>query len=194
MDLEPVVPILSDVPAAVDPAGKPRRLLPLLLALALVVGLVAIGAAQRLDADVVVPRPVLPSGPAPDFALTTFDGETLHLSDLNGRPVVLNFWASWCAPCRQEAAALASVARATAGRVAFLGVDVRDREQDARAFIDEYDVPYPNGPDSGQIVEGLYGGAGLPMTVFISADGTIERVWLGPLDEQRLAAFVEELA
>lgn len=133
-----------------------------------------------------------PGRVAPDFSLTTFDGAIVRLSDYRGRPVVLNFWASWCPPCRAEAPALSKVATVKSDQVAFLGIDVRDREAKARAFVTEFAVPYPNGPDPGG-VEAQYRGVGIPYTVFIAADGTVKRVWLGPLDEQRLIAFLEEL-
>ncbi|MGQ0602208.1 MAG: TlpA disulfide reductase family protein, partial [Anaerolineales bacterium] len=90
------------------------------------------------------------SGAAPDFALTTFDGETLRLSDLRGQVVVINIWASWCVPCRDEAPVLERVWREYRDRdVVFLGVDYADTEREARAFIAEFGLTYPNGPDVG---------------------------------------------
>ena len=132
---------------------------------------------------------------APDFTLTTFDGEVVRLNDFRGRPVVINFWASWCPPCRSEAPALDKVARAeqAAGRAVFLGVDVRDQEEPARRFLADFSVTYPTGPDSGN-VEASYQGIGIPFTVFVAADGTIARTWIGPLDEQQLTTIVDEIA
>lgn len=133
--------------------------------------------------------------PAPDFTLTTFDGDVVRLDDFRGRPVVINFWASWCPPCRTEAPALDKVARAeqAAGRAVFLGVDVRDQEESARRFLSDFSVTYPTGPDSGN-VEASYQGIGIPYTVFVAADGTIARTWIGPLDEQQLTTIVDEIA
>ena len=133
--------------------------------------------------------------PAPDFTLTTFDGNVVRLNDFRGRPVVINFWASWCPPCRTEAPALDKVARAeqAAGRAIFLGVDVRDQEESARRFLADFSVTYPTGPDSGN-VEASYQGIGVPFTVFVAADGTIARTWIGPLDEQQLTTIVDEIA
>lgn len=89
-------------------------------------------------------------GPAPDFTLTLFDGTDFrlsrHLSD-DGRPVVLNFWASWCAPCREEMPAFDTVARRRP-EVLFVGVAVRDTEAEARSFAAEIGVAYPLGIDA----------------------------------------------
>lgn len=133
--------------------------------------------------------------PAPDFTLATFDGTAVRLSDFRGRPVVINFWASWCPPCRSEAPALGKVARAEhdANRAVFLGIDVRDQEASARRFLADFAVPYANGPDPGS-VEAAYHAIGLPFTVFVAADGTVARTWIGPLDEQRLTSIIDEIA
>lgn len=131
--------------------------------------------------------------PAPLFTLPAFEGGNVRLEDYRGRPVVLNFWASWCAPCRDEAPVLERVANASSANVVFIGVNVRDRDEDARAFLDKYDVAYPNARDVDGTVESLYAGVGIPVTIFISADGIIERTWIGALDEQKLLAYVAEI-
>jgi cytochrome c biogenesis protein CcmG/thiol:disulfide interchange protein DsbE len=88
------------------------------------------------------------SGPAPDFSLTGFDGRVVTLSQLRGQVVVINFWASWCQPCRQEAAYLERTWRKYQNKaVVFIGVDWSDTEKDARAYIKEFDLPH--GPGSG---------------------------------------------
>lgn len=170
------------------------RHLPLALGLLLVIVLLVVGALQGGETS---SRPSgLPAGSnAPDFTLMAFDGRTVRLSELRGRPVVINFWASWCPPCREEAPALRKVAEleARADGAAFVGINVRDREEDAKRFVSEFGIPYPNGPDPGD-VEARYAGIGIPYTVFIASDGTIARTWVGPLDEQRLIAFIEELS
>ncbi len=132
--------------------------------------------------------------PAPDFTFTLLDGKELTLSDLKGKAVVLNFWASWCPPCRAEARALERVWQAHKDRgVVFLGVDIQDTEQDARAFIKEFGITYPNGQDATTEIATSYGITGIPETFFITRDGKVARHWIGPIEEKQLAAFIEEL-
>ena len=132
---------------------------------------------------------------APDFGFTTFDGERLSSTDLAGQAVVLNFWASWCVPCRTEMPAFESAYRANHARgVAFVGLAVEDTRDAASAFVTDLNITYPTGPDAGNDISQRYGVTGLPTTIFIARDGTVARRWLGVLSEQQLAAFVEEIA
>src|SRR3954468_16740580 len=88
------------------------------------------------------------SGPAPDFTFTTFDGQTINTADLRGKGVVVNFWASWCDPCRDEAAFLQAAAlREKDNGIVFLGLDYLDQEPQAKAYLAEYGISYPSGPD-----------------------------------------------
>jgi cytochrome c biogenesis protein CcmG/thiol:disulfide interchange protein DsbE len=131
---------------------------------------------------------------APDFTLKLFAGNTLTLSDLRGQLVVVNFWASWCSPCREEAADLENVWRDYKGRgVVFVGVNVSDTRQDALDYIKEFDITYSNGPDQGKKIYNTYGVTGFPETFFVNRQGIIVRKYVGPLDEQTLAAFLEEV-
>jgi cytochrome c biogenesis protein CcmG, thiol:disulfide interchange protein DsbE len=97
----------------------------------------------------------------------------LDLRELRGRPVVINFWASWCIPCRDEAPLLNASARAHAGRVVFLGVDVQDLTSDARAFSREFDTPYVSVRDRGNGTYEDYGLTGVPETYYLDAGGRI---------------------
>jgi cytochrome c biogenesis protein CcmG, thiol:disulfide interchange protein DsbE len=128
-----------------------------------------------------------PDGASGDSAVLTFDS-------LRGRPLVLNFWASWCAPCRQEAEVLDQFAREYAPLgVAFVGVNVWDNADKARAFLAEYGVSYLNGADDVGSAAIDYGLTGLPETYFVDRDGRLVRKFIGPITERALRAAVEEL-
>src|SRR5947208_1433715 len=111
---------------------------------------------------------------APSFTLTLFDGKVVRLADFRGKAVLVNFWASWCVPCRAEARALESAWQKYKDRgVVFLGVNIQDKEEDARAFMKEFGITYLNGRDaSGKIVVD-YGVWGIPETFFVDAQGRI---------------------
>ncbi len=122
------------------------------------------------------------SGVAPDFALTTFDGQTTKLADLKGKVVVVNFWASWCVPCRDEAAFLEKEWRAYKDReVVFVGIDYVDSESNARAYLKEFNITYPNAPDLGTEISQRFRIKGVPETYFIGRDGNIHGNALGPI-------------
>lgn len=132
--------------------------------------------------------------PAADFTLPLFDGGELTLSSLKGQPVVINFWASWCPPCREEAPVLERVWRLYEERgVTFIGVDIQDTEEDARAFIREFDITYPNGRDLKGRITIDYGVGGIPVTFFIDREGLIASRWVGSLNEDLLVARIVEL-
>jgi cytochrome c biogenesis protein CcmG/thiol:disulfide interchange protein DsbE len=148
------------------------------------VAVAAVAAAAAARRYVVPPAPPgMPGGemtqasvgrPAPAFALPLLNGGgTLALASLRGRPVLLNFWASWCAPCREETPLLVRVHRRYAGRVHFVGVDAEDRPEDARRFARRYHVDYPLVRMEDDRLVDAYGLPGLPTTVFIDARGRI---------------------
>jgi cytochrome c biogenesis protein CcmG, thiol:disulfide interchange protein DsbE len=118
----------------------------------------------------------------------------LRLADLAGQPVVVNFWASWCLPCREEAEVLERFAQEYGPRgVAFVGVNVWDSADKARAFLAEYTVTYPNGLDVGGGAAIDFGLTGLPETFFVDRDGRLVRKFIGPVTDRALRAAVEEL-
>jgi cytochrome c biogenesis protein CcmG/thiol:disulfide interchange protein DsbE len=136
----------------------------------------------------------LDSGPAPGFSLTGFDGRTVALSDLRGQVVVINFWASWCPPCREEAAYLEQTWRTYQGQgVVFIGVDWVDTEKEALAYIDEFDITYINGPDIGTRIAQAYNIKGVPETFFVDKAGVLRGVHIGPLSPPELDNRIDEL-
>jgi cytochrome c biogenesis protein CcmG/thiol:disulfide interchange protein DsbE len=130
---------------------------------------------------------------APDFTLNLFGGGTFTLSENRGQPVVMNIWASWCDSCRQEAADMEQDWRSFRDQgVIFVGVNVMDSRGDAEAFLEQFDITYPNGPDESDIYF-QYGAMGTPETFFIDRDGVIVQKFMGPLKAEQLSASVEEL-
>ena len=122
--------------------------------------------------------------PAPDFTLELFDGGNFRLSEQHGKAVVLNFWASWCAPCREEMPAFEQTYRAYRDRgVVFVGVAVRDDPAAARALLKELGITYPAGLEEGNAITVPYRLVGMPTTVFIGRDGRLVRKRTGALSE-----------
>jgi cytochrome c biogenesis protein CcmG/thiol:disulfide interchange protein DsbE len=133
-------------------------------------------------------------GLAPDFKITSFEGETLTLSDLRGQVVVINFWASWCIPCRDETPYLERIWRIYQDKdVIFIGVDIQDTIKEALGFIDEYDVTYFTGPDFGSEIAKAFNLRGLPQTFFIAKNGEINSVIVGELIPPELEEKLDEL-
>ena len=134
------------------------------------------------------------SGAAPDFSLTGFDGRKVTLSELRGKVVIINFWASWCLPCREEAAYLEQTWRKYQDRgVVFIGVDYVDTEKEALAYIQEFDITYINGPDLGTVISDAYNIQGVPETFYVSKSGELRGMHIGPLKAPELDQKIEEL-
>lgn len=138
-------------------------------------------AAPNVELSVIWPR----AETWPRRLRTSAGRGTLRLSDLRGYPVVLNFWASWCSPCRHEAAVLASAAEARRGTVIFVGVDVNDFTSDARRFLRAHRVPYV-AVNSGRSIADRFGLVGLPETFYLDRRGRIRDVARGELSARKL--------
>ncbi|MEP7290518.1 MAG: TlpA disulfide reductase family protein [Chloroflexota bacterium] len=117
------------------------------------------------------------SGPAPDFTLTTLDGQQFKLSDQKGKIVVINFWASWCGPCRTEAPALESLYQQYKDKdVTFIGITYADDPKDSQAFMAQYGMSYPVAEDGkSSVSKALYHIQGVPETFVIDKQGNINR-------------------
>ena len=141
------------------------------------------------------------SGPAPDFQLTLFDGyagnagkNPVNLSDLKGKVVVLNFWASWCIPCAQEAADLqATYEKYKDQDVVFLGVDWTDIEGDALNYLKRFGITYANGPDLQTRIGPRYRISGVPETYVIDRDGNVQFTKISPITVAELSGVIDRL-
>ena len=141
--------------------------------------------------------------PAPEFTLPLFDGGEISLAELRGKVVVINFWASWCDPCREEAPVLERMWREYRDRgVVFLGVNYVDVESEARKYLKEFDVTYPNGPDVGQKIARAYRIRGVPETFFVDPQGNIAPIIvngqpqpkkISPITEEELRSVLDRL-
>lgn len=191
------------------PAGRPGgglragALLAGAVALAFVVG--AAATALITDDETVAPRPVGaepapglgPSvapderRPLPEATLDGFDGaEPVELASYRGAPLVVNFWATWCAPCVKEMPEVQRVARQLEGRVAVLGVNVQDAPTNAAAFVRELDIGYDLASDPRAELYNAVGGYGMPLTLLVDAEGTIVYRHVGILDAAELRALL----
>jgi cytochrome c biogenesis protein CcmG, thiol:disulfide interchange protein DsbE len=136
--------------------------------------------------------PVAVGKKAPDFSMTSFNGDEIHLSELRGKVVVLNFWASWCKPCEQEAVDLEHAWRfyQSQGDVIFLGIAWTDTEKKSLDYLERFDITYFNGPDLGTRISQAYRITGVPETYIIDQSGTLAYVKLSPFlssDEIKMA-------
>ncbi|MEK6587627.1 MAG: TlpA disulfide reductase family protein [Chloroflexota bacterium] len=137
--------------------------------------------------------PVGIGGRAPEFTLSAFDGKQVSTADLQGQVIVVNFWASWCKPCEQEARELELAYQQYKDQgVAFLGVDYVDTERGALAYLERLAITYPNGPDLGTRISQAFRIRGVPETYVIGADGRIAAVQIGPYDSlESVLAHIE---
>jgi cytochrome c biogenesis protein CcmG/thiol:disulfide interchange protein DsbE len=152
------------------------------LAVCAVLGLLAFGLLSKGEAKIAVGDPV------PDRELPVLGGSAQgSIADYRGRWVLVNLWASWCVPCRQEAPVLDGFARRYRTRgVSVLGINVQDNSDDALAFVRDYDVRYPQLRSIGNERSAAFGSTGVPENFLVDPRGRLALIWRGPVDESFL--------
>lgn len=172
-------------------AGSGQRLSPAWVAAGVVAVLVFALLGYGLVAQPATPPEV--GSPVPDFGLTAFDGSAMSLSSQQGKAVVINFFASWCAPCRQEAADLEQTWREYREReVQFYGIAYKDANSKAQAFLQEFDVTYPSAVDPAGRTARSYGVTGVPETFVIDRQGKLIRHIIGPITKAQLTQELDK--
>lgn len=161
------------------------------LAVCAVIGLLGFGLLSKGEAKVAVGDPV------PDRELPVLDGSGQgSIADYRGRWVLVNLWASWCIPCRQEAPELDRFAQRRRKRgPVVLGINVQDNSDDALAFLREFDVRYPQLRSVGDERSDAFGSTGVPENFLVDPQGRLALIWRGPVDrsflEQNVVPIVE---
>ena len=153
-------------------------------------GILALGLRRTQQGPVVIGQSV------PNFTLTTFDNQTVNLADQAGKVVLLNFWASWCIPCEDEAAELEAAWRfyQPRGDVVFLGVDYVDTEPEARAYLSKFNISYTNGPDLRTRISQAFRIKGVPETYVIDRQGKLSSAQIGPFSSlEQIKAIIDPL-
>lgn len=191
-------PLTESIPSTKSnaPQRRPLRLSTLLIWAAILFILTILGWGL-LNANATRPEP---GQPAPEFQMEFFNGyewegrPTAALSDLQGKVVVLNFWASWCVECRLESDLLEATWRKYRDQdVVFLGIAWADTAPKSLAYLQEFGITFPNAPDLGRDASLDYEITGAPETFFIDKNGQIARLWIGPIDQQSLEGIIQEL-
>lgn len=132
--------------------------------------------------------------PAPDFSLQLLDGGKFQMGDYNGKPIMINFFASWCHPCRMESPALVTVRGEYEPKgIVFLAIAIDDTEEDVKKFIDELGFVFPIGLDKTGEIKDAFGVYGLPTTYFINRDGTINYTHPGSATKDLLRHELDKL-
>jgi cytochrome c biogenesis protein CcmG, thiol:disulfide interchange protein DsbE len=183
---------MTEIPSELESDAPTGRRLPVwvigIAFLLLLAFLVTIGLGLKRTQQ----GPIVRGQTVPEIVLTTFDNGTVNTTQLQGKVVVLNFWASWCKPCESEAAALESAwtSYKPGGQVVFLGVDYVDTEPEARAYLQKFGITYTNGPDLGTKISQMFRITGVPETYIIDRNGRLAFTQIGPfntLDEIKTA-------
>ena len=136
------------------------------------------------------------NGPAPSFAAISLDGTEINPLAYRGNVVMIDFWSSWCPPCRAESPVLSQVYQEYKDKgepIEFIGIAIWDRDEDIRRFVDEFNLKYPIAVDpKGRIAIG-YGVAGIPEKFFIDSSGTLKKKLIGPINAGALRSVLDEM-
>lgn len=133
---------------------------------------------------------------APDFMLPTLDGEMVSLSQFQGQPVLVNFWASWCLPCRQEMPEFVRIyTESKAEGLVILGVNLTqvDSLPETQAFVEEFEIQFPVLLDGDGVVKSLYRVIGIPVSIFVRRDGIVTRIQIGVVTAEQINQYVSEI-
>jgi thiol-disulfide isomerase/thioredoxin len=169
--------------------SRSRRLVPAMVAAVFLIAVVVYGLVRPAPEGATAP------GSLVDFELQRLDGSgTVSQSDLAGRPAILNFWASWCIPCRKEMPLFERMHQRFSDEIAIIGIDVQDAPINAKEFVDEYNITYEILRDPDAELAGRLNVDPLPQTFFLDADGRLSgNPVLGEISEEQLLARIEEL-
>lgn len=130
--------------------------------------------------------------PAPEFVLESFSGDEVRLSDFRGKTLLVNFWASWCHPCREEAPALERTYMSLSGnQVEFIGINIMDDRKSAEEYIKSFGGTFVNVYDPENRIHLDYGVGGVPETFFVNPEGIITGKHRGPLTEKMIMSYIE---
>ena len=173
------------------------RLWPIVIGLVLIVGGIwFISSRLPIGSEGISSEPAPVAGsPAPDFALKNLDGETIRLSDFKGKPVIVNFWATWCGPCRAEFPEFQEVAIENGDNLVIIGVNHTSSDTPSLVpdFVQEFGITFPIVLDeTGETVK-TYRVLGLPTTVFIDRSGIVSEVFTGPVNKAYIDSKLTEL-
>jgi peroxiredoxin len=151
----------------------------------------------KITPEVNFPSTARIGSPAPDFTLKTIDGKVVSLADLRGKPVLINLWATWCPPCRDEMPGIQAVYEKYAAKgLVVLAIDftVQDHLPEVTAFVQEFGLTFPILLDeTGDVSAGLYGMIGLPTSYFIDPQGILQRIQIGGMLPEKLDEYLAEI-
>jgi len=185
---------------AIDQA--PRRGVPVWVQVIVWVGLLGLLAIMAVGLNKAQQGSVQTGDTISTFNLKFFDGynrqgkNEVSLAELKGKVVMINFWASWCIPCEQEAPALEAAWKSyePGGKVVFLGVDYVDTEPEARSYLSKFGISYPNGPDLQTRISQMFRIKGVPETYIIDQNGKLVSSQIGPFDtEAQIHTMIDSL-